>query len=85
MEKYKADNYTAYGRILGFKKDSSPLLASIHDNASIPILDRLKDADSLLEGLRLRLFKETLKASSVYNMAAQNGILSEFSLRNLII
>jgi predicted nucleotidyltransferase len=85
MEKYKNDNYTAYARILGFRKASSQLLAHIHECSQIPVLDRLKDADSLLDGLRKRLFEETLKASSVYNQIALNGITSEFSLKNLVL
>lgn len=85
MALYKADDYTGYVRVLGLKKASSEVLSLIHDNASIPILDRLKDADRLLDPLQLMLFNESLSAGAVYNLIAQNGITSEYSLRNIVI
>ena len=85
MAEYQADNYTSYARILGFKKDSSKLLSEIHKNSKIPVLDRLKDAESLLSPMQLRLFEETLNAGMIYNMLSENGIESEFSLKNLIL
>ncbi len=85
MDAYKADGFTNYGRILGMKKASSGLLAEIHENATIPVLDRLKDADKVLFPLQRQLFNETLAASSIYNSLAQNGIKTEFSLKQIII
>ena len=85
MAEYQADNYTSYARILGFKKESSKVLSEIHENSQIPVLDRLKDASAMLSPLQLRLFEETLNANSIYNMLSENGIESEFSLKNLIL
>ena len=85
MTEYQSDNYTSYARILGFRKESSKLLSDIHEMATIPVLDRLKDASALLSPLQLRLFKETLNASRVYNILSQTGTESEFSLKNIIL
>ena len=85
MTEYQSDNYTSYARILGFRKESSKLLSDIHEMATIPVLDRLKDASTLLSPLQLRLFKETLNASRVYNILSQTGTESEFSLKNIIL
>ncbi len=85
MKEYKADNFTAYARVLGLKKDSSAILGSIHENASIPVIDRLKDAKNLLSPLQYRLFGETLRASSVYNLISENGIANEYSQKPIIL
>ncbi len=85
MEAYKADNYTSYVRILGMKKASSALMSQIHENATIPVLDRLKDADKVLFPLQKQLFNETLTAGTIYNALAKNGIISEYSLRQIVI
>ena len=81
----KADDFTAYGRILGMKKASSALLAKINESSTIPVLSRLKDADSALNELQLSLFNETLTGSQIYNSAARNGITSEYSLKPVIL
>ena len=85
MDAYKADGFTSYGRILGMKKASSALLSETHENATIPVLDRLKDADKVLFPLQKRLFNETLTASTIYNALAGNGIKSEYSLKHIAI
>ncbi len=85
MEAYKADNYTSYGRILGMRKESSALLSVIHEKATIPVLDRLKDADKVLFPLQRQLFNETLTAGTIYNAQAVNGIISEYSLKHIAI
>ncbi len=85
MAIYKESSFTAYGRILAMKKDSSTLLAMIHENADFPVLDRLKDAESTLSKDQLLLFNETLACSSIYNHVAKNGIISEYRFMPVII
>lgn len=85
MDAYKADDYTAYGRILGMKTDASSLLSKIHDSCTFPVPGRLKDADKKLSPMQLQLFNETLTASEIYNRFAKNGIASEYSLKALIL
>lgn len=85
MESYKRNGFTAYGRILGSKKESSALLASIRENASLPMLYRLKDAQKTLSPLELSLFNETLSGTSVYNRIAGNNTGSEYRLKPVIL
>ena len=85
MAEYKKDGFTAYARVLGMKRDSSDLLAAIHDNGTIPVIDRLKDAKKLLNPLQLRLLNETLKASEVYSLVSNAGITGEYSLKQIIL
>ena len=85
MERYKRNGFTAYGRILGSKKESSALLAIIRENAALPMLYRLKDAQKVLSPLELSLFNETLSGTSVYNRIAENNIGSEYRLKPVIL
>lgn len=85
MDKYKNSDFTAYGRILGSKKESSALLASIRENAALPMLYRLKDAQKTLSPLELSLFNETLSGTSVYNRIAGNNTGSEYRLKPVIL
>ena len=85
MESYKRNGFTAYGRILGSKKESSALLASIRENAALPMLYRLKDAQKTLSPFELSLFNETLSGTSVYNRIAGNNTGSEYRLKPVIL
>jgi len=85
MESYKRNGFTAYGRILGSRKESSALLASLRENATLPMLYRLKDAQKTLSPLELSLFNETLSGTSVYNRIAGNNTGSEYRLKPVIL
>ncbi|MBQ7615163.1 MAG: nucleotidyltransferase family protein [Butyrivibrio sp.] len=85
MDVYKADNFTSYGRILGIKKESSALLSLIHEKSSIPVPGRFKDMEKELSAAQLRLFRETLTGSEIYNCVSGNGIVSEYSLKPIIL
>ncbi len=81
MSEYRDDGFTSFARVLGFRESSSDLLRLIHENSSIPVIDRLKDADRLLGPLQKRLFDETIIAGQIYNNIACNGITSEYRRR----
>ena len=85
MKQYKEDDFTAYARVLALRSASSDLLKVIGENGSIPVLNRLKDADKILSPLQKRLFDETLIASQIYNTLSCNGISSEFSLKQIVL
>lgn len=85
MRQYKEDDFTAYARVLALRSSSSDLLKVIGENGSIPVLNRLKDADKLLSPLQKRLFDETLIASQIYNTLSCNGISSEYSLKQIVL
>ncbi len=85
MDEYKADNFTSYARMLAFKRSSSDIIAKMHERSSIPVIDRLKDADNILSPLQKRLFEETLASSQIYNQLYNNKIISEYSLKPVIL
>lgn len=68
----KALGYPVYGRILGFRKDSQPLLSTIKQSASIPILAKAADGTDLLreQPELLSLFEQDLFCAHVYEAAA---------------
>ena len=85
MIAYKNNDYTVYGKILGMKKASSPLLSKIQESETIPVLNRLKDAKEILNPLQMNLFEESLRCSSLYNKVARNNISSEYRLKPIIL
>ena len=85
MQEYKDDNFTSFIRILGQKKSSFPLLAKIGEDSEIPVINRLKDAEKLLDTLSVQLLNENLTASKVYNLLCGKKNVSEFSLPPIIL
>ena len=85
MKAYRDDDYTSYARVLGLKASSSDLLRIINDKGSIPVINRLKDADKVLTPLQKQLFDETIISSQIYNYLSGNGVTSEYNLKQLVI
>lgn len=56
-----------YARILGFRKESAPLLSIIKEQSSIPLISKLADADKQLSGDALALLKLDMKAAHIYD------------------
>lgn len=55
-----------YARLLGFRKSSSPLLAKIKRNSSIPLLSKLADADSLLTAEGRAMLRTDIRCAGIY-------------------
>lgn len=56
-----------YARVLGFKKDSTPLLKEIKKKSSIPLVTKLADAPAVLDSNGIKLLNETCFSSNVYH------------------
>ena len=67
-QKTKAPGHIPYAQVLGFCKNSTPLLGQIKRNASIPLLTKSADASSVLNKDGLDIFQKTCKASGLYEM-----------------
>ena len=79
MNSYKEDDYTAYVRILGMKKDSSDLVKKLKENSRIPVIGNLKEVNSLsLSEQQKSLFDETLLASQIYSQLFRRKAINEF-------
>ncbi len=85
MAQYKADGYTSYCRILGFRESAKDLLGKMNENSTIPVITRLKDADRLLNPLQMRLFEETLVSGSIYNTISRSAAMSEYRMKPIIL
>lgn len=68
-----------YAKVLGFRRDSSPLLKEIKEKSSVPLLTKAADARNYLSEKEMSLLKECTFASNLYE-----GILSRKSGRNFV-
>ncbi len=66
MELYKSIDYIPYARILGFKKDATPLLNAIKKESSIPMISKLADAQKLLDHKSISMLEKEITASHIY-------------------
>ncbi len=48
LEQFIRDDFVYYARILGFKQSSTDLLSEIKQHATVPLLSKMADADSIL-------------------------------------
>lgn len=58
---------TPYARILGFRKESVPLLSKIKKCTSIPLISKLADAEKLLDSTSYSLLELDIKAAHIYD------------------
>ena len=87
MQEYKNDDYTSYARILGMRSSASDVLKLAKKTSSIPIINRLKDADnknSNLSYLQKRLLNETLNSSKIYNLLYKKDQVNEYRIKQII-
>lgn len=65
-EDVKANDYAGYARILGFRKEASPLLSAIGKNTSIPLISKLADASGTLSEHEFKYLEHDIFCSHVY-------------------
>lgn len=70
MEAVKAADYAPYARVLGFRRDASPLLSAMKEKASIPIITKLADAQKQLDESALFILQKELCMNDIYLSAA---------------
>lgn len=62
----RAAGYAPYARVLGFRRSSSAVLTDIKKRGSIPLITKTADAESILAGTALEMFKKDLFCSHLY-------------------
>lgn len=74
-EDVKTNDYVGYARILGFRKESAPLLSKIGKNATIPLISKLADASNLLSDRTMKYLEHDIFCSHVYEsiIASRKG------------
>ena len=60
---------TPYVRLLGFRKDSAPLLSSIKKHSNIPLVSKLADAKTILSEEAYQMLSRDIMASTLYESA----------------
>ena len=60
-------NAVPYARILGFRKEASPLLSEIKKTSSIPLISKLADAETLLNTEAMALLQSDINAAHIYD------------------
>ncbi len=66
IQAHKENDYVRYARVLGFRRDSSPLLGKIKRNSSLPLITKTADAPSILNKAALKMLQDDIYASHVY-------------------
>ena len=66
ISRWKEEGYALYARILGFRRQSSPLLSCLHKKSSIPLITEMADAAQNLSPSALSLLEQEVYASHLY-------------------
>lgn len=66
ISQWKDEGYALYARILGFRRQSSPLLSCLHKKSSIPLITKMADAAQNLSPSALALLDQEVYASHLY-------------------
>jgi predicted nucleotidyltransferase len=69
LRKYIEADYTPYARILGIRKESTPLLRSIEKYGRIPMITKVSKAKEQLDELGMQMLSEDIFAADIYNQA----------------
>lgn len=80
-----ANGNHGYLRILGFKKEASPLLSAIKQNASLPIITKLADAKESLNFQSYALLEKDLFAADLYNHLSGQTTYNEYTQKFPIV
>lgn len=68
----KAVGFAPYLRVLGFKKDSSDLLAEINEKASVPIIRKVAETEKVLNYETYKIFERDILASNLFYQRVAN-------------
>ena len=75
---YKNHDFTYYARILGFKKEASPLLSQIKKKTSIPLISKLADAKEQIPDEAQSLFELDILSSHIYESVVSDRFQTPF-------
>lgn len=73
-ECFKQAGYAPYARVLGFRKESAPLLTYLKADSSIPLITKLADAPKLLSPIALMMLKQEIAASHLYQIVRNDAL-----------
>lgn len=71
-------DYITYARVLGFRKESTPLLRAIKEQASIPLVTKLADASKILSSEDYAALQKELMQNDIYQ--STSALLSHHTM-----
>lgn len=86
---YRDIDYAPYARVLGFRRESTPLLTAIKENSSIPLITKLADAEQILDKNAYAMLQEEIRINQIYHSVvatqARGPMINEFSTPIVIV
>lgn len=84
---YKEKGYALYARVLGFRKDSLPLLSALKRSACVPLITKLADASKVLNGPALSMLEQEIEAAHLYQIirASKGGTFKNEYTQGVIV
>lgn len=70
LDAFVQDDYISYARVLGFRKEATPLFSEIKAHADIPLISKLADARKLLSTLSYQMLLADIHAADLYEQTA---------------
>ena len=70
LDTFVQDDYISYARILGFRKEATPLFSEIKTNSKIPLISKLADAQKLLSTPAYQMLLADIHAADLYEQTA---------------
>lgn len=72
MKLFCEDDYVYYARMLGFRKDATPLLSAIKENSSIPLFSKLADSSQYITSENgKKMLQKDIQANHIYSLLIQ--------------
>lgn len=86
LDRWQEGGFSGYARVLGFKKESSPLLRAISERSDIPLVTRLSSPPPL-DPLWQDLLSLEIRAGLLYRLAAEKErpVRTEYEQALLVI
>lgn len=69
MKSYQENGWTPYARILGIRKEATPLLRQIEKKSCIPMIKKVSKAEQQLTKLGMQMLSEDIFAADIYHQA----------------
>lgn len=70
VQRYIDGRYPAYARMLGFRQESTALLATLKERSEIPLISKLADAKWLLDKPELSMLEDDIRIAHIYEAVA---------------
>ncbi len=83
LERYIANDYISYARLLGFRESAAPLLKELKQQSRVPLISKLADARNILSPDAMEMLENDIQAAHIYDTIVTSkfgaATISEFS------